>query len=78
MRSLKSLPASNPVGCSVRLWLMHGQVNPSLGEIIAHEGGRLRLFASPLEQPNGRRKERPGRQSYFGVAEVMRRALEGM
>ncbi len=38
---LKLLEKMFPVGTTVRFHVQHGQVNPSVGTIIAHEGGRF-------------------------------------
>ena len=38
-----------PVDSEVRCWLMYGQVNPSRGRVIGHEGGRYGYVTVRLE-----------------------------
>lgn len=36
----KALMEQYPVGTTVRCYIQHGQVNPSIGDVISHPGGR--------------------------------------
>ena len=38
-----------PIGKPVRVWLMSGQVTPSRGEVIGHDGGRHAYVRVRLE-----------------------------
>jgi hypothetical protein len=38
-RQERALVALFPIGTTVRCYLMHGQVNPSIGDVIAHKAG---------------------------------------
>ena len=40
---LEELQGLYPVGKTICCWLQHGQINPSIGEVIGYDGGRSGL-----------------------------------
>lgn len=46
---IKLLEKQFPIGTAVKFYVMHGQVNPSRGEVIGHEGGRFAYLRVRLE-----------------------------
>ena len=44
----KALEIEYPVGTTVRFYIMHGQVIPSIGDVISHPGGRWALVRMRL------------------------------
>lgn len=51
-----------PEGTTVRFYIMHGQENPSIGTVIAHEGGRFASVRIRLRSRTEQVRSVPARQ----------------
>lgn len=45
----RALAKEFPIGTTVRCYIMHGQVNPSIGQVISYPGGPYALIRVRLQ-----------------------------